>query len=137
MFKIDFQLNWIDRYFYCSSRSCSHFVSIGSISTSQWKWNESPLYNYKCTRFSIYLKQFKICFFIFILVGGREVIRRACYYANPNESKDSCMHEQVSSSIQREFCEICDTDGCNGASQYGPAILFVIVSAAITKFLSS
>lgn len=47
------------------------------------------------------------------------------------------MHEQVSRSIQREFCEVCDTDGCNGAAQYGPAIAFVIVSAAVTKFLSS
>lgn len=54
------------------------------------------------------------CFFLllsFNLVGDRVVIRRRCVYANANESKDACMHEQVSRSIQREFCEICDTDG--------------------------
>lgn len=71
------------------------------------------------------------------LVGDRVVIRRRCVYANVNDAKDACMHEQVSRSIQREFCEVCDTDGCNGGAQYGPAILFVIVSAAVTKFLSS
>lgn len=54
---------------------------------------------------------------------------------NANAAKDSCMNEQVSQSIQREFCEFCDTDGCNGASAYGPAALLIVLSAAVTKLL--
>lgn len=46
-----------------------------------------------------------------ISVGDRVVTRRLCGVAYANQAKDACMKEQVSQSIQREFCEFCETDG--------------------------
>lgn len=33
-------------------------------------------------------------------------------------------------------CDTCEKDGCNGASQYGPFALLVVLSVAVAKFLS-
>lgn len=46
-----------------------------------------------------------------ISVGDRVVTRRLCGVAYANQAKDACMKEQVSQSIQREFCEFCETEG--------------------------
>lgn len=35
------------------------------------------------------------------------------------------------------LCEKCETDGCNGATQYGPIAILIVLPIAIVKFLSS
>lgn len=45
------------------------------------------------------------------------------------------MNERTPSYIQREFCEYCEYDGCNGAIQYGPIALLVAAPVVALKFL--
>lgn len=45
------------------------------------------------------------------------------------------MSERTPQYIQREFCEYCEYDGCNGAVQYGPIALLVAAPAVALKFL--
>lgn len=46
------------------------------------------------------------------------------------------MNERTPSYIQREFCEYCDSDGCNGAAQYGPMAAIILIPAVLLKFSS-
>lgn len=55
-------------------------------------------------------------------------------------AKDNCkMNENILRSLGRPNanveCLICKSDGCNGASQYGPIALLVALPVAIAKIL--
>lgn len=54
---------------------------------------------------------------------------------NEYDPVDICMNERTPSYIQREFCEFCEYDGCNGAAQYGPVALLVALSVVSLKML--
>lgn len=73
--------------------------------------------------------------FLIHLVNDKYVISRSCFWENINAPKDECINNNTPSYIKTEFCETCDTDGCNGAAQYGPVALLVAIPVAITKIL--
>lgn len=68
-------------------------------------------------------------------VNDKHVISRSCYWEDANAPKNECLNNNTPSYIKTEFCETCSTDGCNGAAQYGPVALLVIIPAAIAKLL--
>lgn len=71
-----------------------------------------------------------------IAVNDRVVISRSCAWEDVNAQPNSCINAQTPSYIKTEFCETCTTDGCNGASQYGPAALMVLLTALVAKLLA-
>lgn len=71
----------------------------------------------------------------FVLVDGRIFVHRKCAWVNDFDPVDKCMLERTPSYIQREFCEFCEEDGCNGAIAYGPITLLVAASAALKILL--
>lgn len=76
-------------------------------------------------------------FFLFNLISvfDRYVVSRSCYWQTLNRPKDECLHNNTEAYIKMEFCESCDTDGCNNATQYGPLTLLIAVSVAFAKLL--
>ncbi|XP_049280231.1 uncharacterized protein LOC125762322 [Anopheles funestus] len=70
------------------------------------------------------------------IINDRVVVSRSCAYEDVNTSPNSCLNAQTPSYIKTEFCETCLTDGCNGASQYGPAALMILISALVAKLLA-
>lgn len=77
-------------------------------------------------------------FFYFSISKANDVktVSRSCYWEDKNASKNDCMNNKVPPHTENEFCETCDTDGCNGASQFGPVALLITVPVAIAKILS-
>lgn len=69
-------------------------------------------------------------------INDRVVISRSCAWEDINAPPNSCINSQTPSYIKTEFCETCTTDGCNGASQYGPAAAMVLVLALMAKLLA-
>jgi len=69
------------------------------------------------------------------LVNDKYVISRSCFWENINARKDECLNNSTPSYIRTEFCETCSTDGCNGAAQYGPIALMVLIPAVLAKIL--
>uniref|UniRef100_A0A182YN72 Protein sleepless n=1 Tax=Anopheles stephensi TaxID=30069 RepID=A0A182YN72_ANOST len=72
----------------------------------------------------------------FEAVNDRVVVSRSCAYEDINTPPNSCVNAQTPSYIKTEFCETCLTDGCNGAAQYGPAALMILISALVAKLLA-
>lgn len=58
------------------------------------------------------------------------VVARGCI-EDADISEEKCKNIPADSLV--EYCEICDTDGCNSAAQYGPLAL-LIVSCLIKLF---
>lgn len=74
--------------------------------------------------------------FSIITVNDRVVVSRSCAWEDVNAAPNSCINAQTPSYIRTEFCETCTTDGCNGASQYGPAVAMVLLMALVAKLLA-
>ncbi|KFB46236.1 AGAP008640-PA-like protein [Anopheles sinensis] len=70
------------------------------------------------------------------VINDRVVVSRSCSFEDINAPPNACTNAQTPSYIKTEFCETCLTDGCNGASQYGPAALLVVVTAFLAKLLA-
>uniref|UniRef100_A0A6E8VWJ5 Protein quiver n=1 Tax=Anopheles coluzzii TaxID=1518534 RepID=A0A6E8VWJ5_ANOCL len=70
------------------------------------------------------------------IINDRVVVSRSCAYEDVNTPPNSCLNAQTPSYIKTEFCETCITDGCNGAAQYGPAALMILISAFVAKLLA-
>lgn len=69
-------------------------------------------------------------------INDRVVISRSCAWEDVNAPPNSCINAQTPSYIKTEFCETCTVDGCNGASQYGPAVVMVLLMAFVAKLLA-
>ncbi|XP_063698504.1 uncharacterized protein LOC134829383 [Culicoides brevitarsis] len=70
------------------------------------------------------------------VVQDKLVVSRACSWEDVNAPTDACLRQNTPSYIKTEFCETCTEDGCNGASQYGPTLLLLIIPAIIAKLLT-
>ncbi|XP_053672548.1 uncharacterized protein LOC128722887 [Anopheles nili] len=70
------------------------------------------------------------------VINDRVVVSRSCSFEDVNTPPNSCLNAQTPSYIKNEFCETCLTDGCNGASSYGPALLMILASALFAKLLA-
>ena len=68
-------------------------------------------------------------YFFYVPVYGKEVINRLCSYEDINAPADSC--ELMNSP---NFCEICATDGCNGAHLISVSIFALISTLVIGIF---
>lgn len=73
--------------------------------------------------------------FVVLSVKNETVIFRSCFYKPLNAPKDQCFDNVTVSFIKNEHCDYCDRDGCNGAAQYGPIALFIVVPVAIAHLL--
>lgn len=69
------------------------------------------------------------------LVNNKSVVSRSCYWEDINAPKDACANANTPEYIKTEFCETCNFDGCNGAAQYGPIAMLVIIPAVLAKLL--
>ncbi|XP_055545324.1 uncharacterized protein LOC129730197 [Wyeomyia smithii] len=69
-------------------------------------------------------------------INDRVVVSRSCAWEDVSAPPNSCINAQTPSYIKTEFCETCTTDGCNGAAQYGPALLTVALTALVAKLLA-
>lgn len=67
--------------------------------------------------------------FFYVPVGDNEVISRSCSFEDINALSDSC--ELTNSPY---FCEICATDGCNGA-QLIKVSFFALISTLVVGIL--
>lgn len=70
------------------------------------------------------------------IINDRVVVSRSCAWEDVNAAPNSCINAQTPSYIRTEFCETCTTDGCNGASQYGPVVAMVLLMALVAKLLA-
>lgn len=61
------------------------------------------------------------------------IISRSCFWENVYAPQGECVNENAPSSVTTEFCETCDTDGCNGASQHSPIAIMIVVSVIAAK----
>lgn len=65
------------------------------------------------------------------------VVQRSCFFEDQNAVPNTCLNTNTPSYIKTEFCETCNTDGCNGAGQFGPiAILVAIPTIILAKILA-
>jgi hypothetical protein len=69
------------------------------------------------------------------LINDKTVISRSCFWEDVNAPRDSCYNTNTPSYIRTEYCQTCTTDGCNGASQYGPIAMLVAIPVVIAKML--
>lgn len=80
----------------------------------------------------------RIFVYFFHLVKGVIEAKRGCA-RNENIENSDCrsfevtLHNQGYPNAKAE-CFTCDSDGCNGAAQYGPIALFIALPVAIAKF---
>ncbi|XP_031633894.1 uncharacterized protein LOC116347454 [Contarinia nasturtii] len=72
-------------------------------------------YSYvECTDPPAHLNQRAVCKKSIIRVNGKPEVFRACYWEKVGAAKDECVNDNNTPSyIKREFCETCDTNGCN------------------------
>lgn len=70
-----------------------------------------------------------------IAVNNKSVISRSCYWEDINAPRDACANANTPEYIRTEFCETCDTEGCNGAGQFAPIALLVAIPTVIAKIL--
>lgn len=61
------------------------------------------------------------------------IITRSCFWENIYAPNTECVNDNAPSSVKTEFCETCDTDGCNGALQHSPIIAIIIISVIATR----
>jgi len=69
------------------------------------------------------------------LINDKTVVSRSCFWEDVNAPRDSCYSTNTPSYIKTEYCQTCTTDGCNGASQYGPIAMLVGIPVVIAKML--
>lgn len=69
-------------------------------------------------------------------IDGRVFVHRKCAWVSDYDPYDKCLYDRTPTHVQREFCEYCDADGCNGAAQYGPIAALVVISATLLFKLS-
>lgn len=70
---------------------------------------------------------------IYSTVNDKHIVLRACHWESNNATKNGCTNSVTSPYVKTEFCETCDTDGCNSATQYAPVALLVAIPVAIAK----
>lgn len=70
-----------------------------------------------------------------VAVNNKSVISRSCYWEDINAPRDACANANTPEYIRTEFCETCDTEGCNGAGQFGPIAVLVAIPAVVAKIL--
>lgn len=70
-----------------------------------------------------------VCIKMISTQNDAKIIRRLCS-ATANAADEACKANGADN-----ICEKCDTDGCNGAIQYGPIAILIVLPIAIAKFL--
>lgn len=70
-------------------------------------------------------------------MNNATIISRECFYKPLNATKEQCITNSLSA-VTTEFCGLCETDGCNGATSIvGSAALFIVAPLAIATILSN
>lgn len=77
-------------------------------------------------------KQISFYFIIIVSTNRIPTVARLCAYSAA-ETHQLCTNVTGKNVFK---CDSCETDGCNGAAQYGPVALFVVVPVAIAKFFT-
>lgn len=108
----------------CASNIC--VKQVDTISSESCSYTSISLYiqNFHHSNLSLFLLK--------DLNSGKPTITRLCA-KNEEHAKELCDNK----SAKPEFsCKMCDTDGCNGAAQYGPIALLVIIPVAVARILA-
>lgn len=66
------------------------------------------------------------------LNNGKPTVVRVCAKSDA-DATELCTNDTGKTDFK---CEICETDGCNSAVQYGPVALLVLIPMAIAKLLT-
>lgn len=74
---------------------------------------------------------FNVCIYLSLIATGK--VRRECS-SSKEEAIAGC--KLIGGMVGFDQCEICESDGCNGATQYGPAALLICIPLVIVKILS-
>lgn len=86
---------------------------------------------------TIFFFNIKSIFFAFFLtVNNETAYSRACHWKPVNAPKEECYDSTpLPSFVKNVNCELCNVDGCNHATQFGPiALLFMIPIAVARSF---
>lgn len=91
-----------------------------------------------CRKFDTKFFWLHIFVYFFHLVKGVIEAKRGCARNEKIENSDCrsfevTLHNQGYPNAKAE-CFTCDSDGCNGAAQYGSIALFIALPVAIAKF---
>lgn len=60
-------------------------------------------------------------------------VYRLCAWEHVHAPRNECVNAHTPSYIKTDFCETCDTDGCNGATHYGPYAILIAIPIFIAK----
>lgn len=77
---------------------------------------------------------------VILSVNGESVIVRSCHWEKRSELRNECFKNSknnMTSLSTTEFCETCDSDGCNGAIQHCSNLLLVFFPVCIFFFTIS
>lgn len=67
----------------------------------------------------------------FIKSEGDRVIRGCKSFDSLIEFFASCQNPHPAHIVKPDYCGICETDGCNGANQFGPLVFLIGFPVAI------
>lgn len=76
---------------------------------------------------------FLVLSLVFLLVYGKRVITRSCFYEDVDDPADKCARDTTSSYIKTVFCQTCSSDGCNGVSGLVPYATLLLLSTFVIK----
>ncbi|XP_037927212.1 uncharacterized protein LOC119661797, partial [Teleopsis dalmanni] len=68
-------------------------------------------------------------------INGETITKRFCYYTNKSDPLDHCQKDPTESSVQRIFCEDCETNKCNSAKKMGVMLGGVVLPVLVAKLL--
>lgn len=119
----DRQRTW--SYVNCGYPSCLRKDSNMRALCKKWKqWGKWYPHLNACALYKIqHLFQF--------VVNGEAVYFRACTWENINTPEVDCSKAVPPENVTAEWCETCDTDGCNGAASHYTYIAMVVVTSAV------
>ncbi|XP_031638946.1 uncharacterized protein LOC116351249 [Contarinia nasturtii] len=95
---------------------CADPFDASGISEQQRRWSyvECTFPPGQLNPYSQPSDQRAVCKKVVQTVNDKRVISRSCFWEKIGAAKDECLNNNVPPYIKTEFCETCDTDGCNG-----------------------